>query len=120
MQSRKADTADSVVIGVIADDDRRRETVGALRAAGFSGREIGAASETGELVMQDDELARADVAGRGLFAVLLGMGAPEPAAQRCAREFAAGHSVVTVHTNDRLDEAATILRQQSASLVTRW
>jgi hypothetical protein len=120
MQSRKADKASSMVIGVVSGDDRRRKTVGALRAAGFSGREIGAASDTGELVIQDDALARADVAGRGLFAVLVGMGAPEPAAERCAREFAAGRSVVTVQTHDRVAEAEKILRQQSASLVASW
>jgi hypothetical protein len=116
----RASKAGSVVVGVVAGDDQRRRAVGALRAAGFSGREIGAANDTGDVIVQDDALARADVAGRGLYAVLVGMGAPEPAAHQLAREFANRRTVVTVQTSERLDEAAAILRQQAASLVRRW
>jgi hypothetical protein len=110
----------SVVIGVLADDNHRRKTVGALRDAGFSGREIGAASDTGELVVQEDALARADVADHGLFDVLVGMGAPEREARRFTREFEAQRTIVTVQTTDRPNEAAAILRHHAATSVRRW
>jgi hypothetical protein len=117
MRTRKTG---SLVVGILAGDEQRQRTVGALRAAGFSGREIGSASDSGEVVVQDDALARADVAGRGLLAVLVGMGAPEQAAERLVREYAARRTVVTVQTSERVEEAAAILRQQAASLVRRW
>jgi hypothetical protein len=110
----------SVVIGVLADDNHRRKTVGALRDAGFSGREIGAASDTGELVVQEDALARADVADHGLFDVLVGMGAPEREARRFTREFEAQRTIVTVQTTDRPNEAAAILRHHAATSVRHW
>jgi hypothetical protein len=116
----QATKAVSVVIGVLADDDRRRKTVGALREAGFSGRDIGTASDTGELVVQDNALARADVADHGLFDVLVSMGAPEQEARRFAREFAAQRSIVLVQTTDRPNEATAILRHHAATSVRRW
>jgi hypothetical protein len=103
-----------MVIALLDGEDQRHDTVNALFQAGFSGREIGAASETAELVVQDNALARADVAGHGLFNALVAMGAPEPQARRFAREFAAHRTTVTVHATDRPDEAAAILRHHAA------
>jgi hypothetical protein len=119
MQAAKTVKTVSFVIALLGGDDQRHDTVNALFQAGFSGREIGAASETAELVVQDNALARADVAGHGLFDVLVAMGAPEQQARRFAREFAAHHTIVTVQT-ERPKEAAAILRQHAATSMGRW
>jgi hypothetical protein len=110
----------SIVVGILSDDDQAHKIVDDLRSAGFSTRDIGAASENGELVVQDNSLARADVAGHGLVDVLVGMGVPEQGARVCQRDFAARRTVLTVQTRDRANEVVKILQRNRAERVRRW
>jgi hypothetical protein len=109
----------SVVVGTL-DDERAHKTIADLRNAGFDNQQIGLAMESGELIVQDAALARADVAGHGLVNVLVEMGVPEGDAGRYAQAFAASRAIVTVQTQDRSTEAATILRSNRAESVQHW
>ena len=110
----------AVVVGILLDQGQAHKTVDDLRSAGFSGSEIGTACDDGEMVVQENALARADVAGNGLLEALVGMGVPELDARACERDFAARRTVVTVQTSDRASEAVRILRRNHAATIRRW
>jgi hypothetical protein len=109
-----------VVIGTLGDDRQAHKALSELRNAGFGSDQTGLAVDVGDLIVQADTLARADVADYGLTNALVGMGVAEHDARSYEREFAACRTVVTVQTVDRLSEAAQILRRNRARAVHRW
>jgi hypothetical protein len=111
---------DSVVVGTFTDDRQALKTLDELREVGFGHNQTGFAFDAGELVIQADELARADVADFGLVGALMGMGVPQEDARSYEREFVACRAVVTVQSQDRLAEAARVLRRNHANAVHRW
>jgi hypothetical protein len=50
----------------------------------------------------------------------MGMGVPQEDARSYEREFVACRAVVTVQSQDRLAEAARVLRRNHADAVHRW
>jgi hypothetical protein len=109
-----------VVVGTLADDRQAHATLGELHKAGFRRDQTGLAIDTGDLIVQANALARADVADNGITRALVGMGVPRHDARTYEREFAACRAVVTVQTLDRPTEAAQILRRNRAHAVHRW
>ena len=110
----------SVVVGTLADPERAQHLLADLLQTGFGGQQLGLARATGELIVQDAALVRADVAGQGLARVLVGTGVPVGAARRYQRAFAAARTIVTVQTPDRSTEAASMLRAHRAAGVGQW
>lgn len=97
------------IVGVFDACDAAEQTLIALHRAGFRYDEIGLVHCSGEVIEQEDALATADVADRGLLPVLLEMGVPESEARACEHEFEVQHAIVTVHPADRAEEATAIL-----------
>jgi hypothetical protein len=102
------------VVGVFERNDQAEQAVVALRDAGLAGQQVGLAVCSGEVTIQRDALATANVVDRGLFAVLRGMGISEEDARGYERRFEAWWTVVTVAAGDRAKEVVTILRRHGA------
>jgi hypothetical protein len=102
------------VVGVFERNDKAEQAVIALRDAGLTRRQVGLAVCSGEVTVQRDALATANVVDRGLFAVLRGMGIGEEDARNYERRFEAWWTVVTVTAGDRAKEVAAILRRHGA------
>lgn len=92
-------TERSVVVGVFQEDTQAEQAVHDLQLAGF----------------HDDQI-RFSVRGdaTNIFAGLSQMGVSQAEANYYNQEFAAGYTVVVVLTNDRQQEASSILQQNQA------
>jgi hypothetical protein len=104
----------ATIVGVFANCEHAEQALIGLQRRGFPDHEIGLVSDQGELIIQSFVLAKADVADRGLRAVLQDMGVPEGPAAHFAHELGAYSTVLTVTTGDRAPEAKTILRRYGA------
>ena len=100
-----------VVVGVVDDADRAEHALATFRRKGFRGDQIGLVMCTGALIVQENALAQADAADRGLGTALCELGVPEPEARQYEREFELGRSIVTVKAAGRARYAATVLQR---------
>jgi hypothetical protein len=100
-----------VVVGVFAVDDAERaeDALATFRRHGFGGDQIGLVRCTGAVLVQENALARADAADRGLSTALCELGVPEPEARQYQRELELGRSIVTVKAGGRARYAASVL-----------
>jgi hypothetical protein len=103
------------VVGIFKRRDQAERAVAALQQVGVAGDQVGLAVCSGEVTVQRNALAMANVVDRGLFAVLRGMGIKEEAARGYERHFEAWRTVVTVAAGDRAREVAAILRRHGAA-----
>jgi hypothetical protein len=104
----------ATVVGVFKRHEKAEQAVIALRNAGLARDQVGLAVCSGEVTVQRDALASANVVDRGLFAVLRGMGVAEADARNYERHFQAWWTVVTVTAGERAKEVAAILSRHGA------
>jgi hypothetical protein len=102
-----------LVVGVFDADEQAERALEAFRRAGFCRDEIGLVLRTDDLIVQEDALAAADAADRGLPVALCELGVPEGDALQYEREFESGRSIVTIKAAGRARDAATLLRRAS-------
>ena len=91
--------ARSMVVGVFTDDAQAQQAMNDLQLAGFSNNQIRYSVRR---------------SGTGIIDSLENLGLPEEEASFYNREFEMGHTVVTVNTDDRQQEAYDILRRDGA------
>jgi hypothetical protein len=98
-------------IGSFEEYAQGERALAELQRLGFRGNQVGLAMDDGVLIEQEDVLAAADVADRGLFTVLVEMGVPEAEARYYEREFEARCTIVTAKAPGRAQEAAAVLHR---------
>jgi hypothetical protein len=102
-----------IVVGVFDIDTQAELALETFRREGFGRDEIGLAVRTDDLIVQEDALASADPADRGLPVALCELGVPARDALQYEREFESGRSIVTIKAAGRTRQAATLLRRAS-------
>jgi hypothetical protein len=107
-----------VVVGVFDSDEPADRALEAFRRKGFRRDQIGLVMRTGALIVQEDALALADAADRGVPATLRELGVPEREALQYEREFESGRSIVTVKAAGRTRYAATLLQRATEAAAT--
>jgi hypothetical protein len=100
-----------VLVGVVDDADRAEQALATFRRNGFGGDQIGRVTCTGGLIVQENAMACADAADRGLGTALCELGVPAPEAHQYERELELGRSIVTVRAAGRARYAATVLHR---------
>jgi hypothetical protein len=110
------------MVSVFEQYAQGRQAFEELRRQGFSLCELGLVESDGDLVDQVSTLATADVAGRGLSDVLVGMGVPRAPANQYARHLDARRTIVTVAVpaGARARTAARVLRRCGARDLSRF
>jgi uncharacterized protein (TIGR02271 family) len=89
----------STVAGVFQNDSQAQQAMADLQASGFTSDQIRYSVHRG---------------GAGILDALTGFGFPQDEASYYNEEFLAGHTVVTVKTNDRQREASDLLMRNGA------
>jgi hypothetical protein len=105
-----------VLVGVVDDAERAEAALATFRRSGFGADQIGLVTCTGGLIVQENALACADAADRGLAPALCDLGVPAPEADQYARELELGRSIVTVKAATRARYAATVLHRAAHSV----
>jgi hypothetical protein len=100
-----------VLVGVVDDSARAEQALATFRRNGFGGDQIGLVTCSGGLIVQENALARADAADRGLGTALCELGVPALDAHQYERELELGRSIVTVRAAGRARYAATVLHR---------
>ena len=100
-----------VLVGVLDDAERAEQALATFRRNGFGGDQIGLVTCSGGLIVQENALARADAADRGLGTALCELGVPAPEARQYERELELGRSIVTVRATGRARYAAGVLHR---------
>jgi hypothetical protein len=100
-----------LVVGVVDHAARAEDALATFRHHGFDGDQIGLARCSGALFVQENALARADAADRGLTTALCALGVPELEAGQYQRELERGRSIVTVQAAGRARYAASVLQR---------
>lgn len=100
-----------LVVGVFDADEQAERALETFRREGFCRTEIGLAMRTEDLIVQEDALAAADAADRGLPVALCDLGVPERDALQYERDFESGRSIVTIKATGRTHHAETLLRR---------
>ena len=112
-----ATTEHSTVIGVFRDHTRATQAIDELHHAGFRDDKIRVRQEataSGLLDPLASQLTEYEAEGRTLPDELMDKGIPQDEAYYYQQEFEAGHSVVTVESNDHAQEVRAILQRYGA------